>query len=160
MLDKPTESDCLNQCPQWRTNLKFAQAGFAPQLACLFFYRWERRAQNWYHDSVTRCTLGEEGLLRLSSTIHKFMPVKSFLLEENQITHTFWKLLMTAFQSASGWLSTVICIFIYSSYIKKFTPVRPWQSVSIPNLFREVEWERIFAWRHYPNKFLSEVLVT
>lgn len=65
------------------------------------------------------------------------MPVELFLLEENQITHTFRKLLMTAFQSASGWLSVMICIFIYSSYIKKFTPVRSWQSVSIFNLFGE-----------------------
>lgn len=65
------------------------------------------------------------------------MLVELFLLEENQITHTFWKLLMTAFQSASGWLSVMICIFIYSSYIKKFTPVRSWQSVSIFNLFGE-----------------------
>lgn len=87
--------------------------------------------------SVTRSALGEKDLLRLSSTIHKFMPVELFLLEENQITHTFWKLLMTAFQSASGWLSVMICIFIYSSYIKKFTPVRSWQSVSIFNLFGE-----------------------
>lgn len=87
--------------------------------------------------SLSHTALGEEDLLRLSSTIHEFMPVELFLLEENQITHTFWKLLMTAFQSASGWLSVMICIFIYSSYIKKFTPVRSWQSVSIFNLFRE-----------------------
>lgn len=78
---------------------------------------------------------GEQDLLRLSSTIHKFMPVELFPLETNQITHAFWKLLMTAFQSALGWLSEVICIFIYCSYIKKFTPVRYWQSASIPNLF-------------------------
>lgn len=46
MLDKPTQSDYLNHFPQWRTNLKFAQAGFAPQLACLLFYRWERTEES------------------------------------------------------------------------------------------------------------------
>lgn len=97
----------------------------------------ERGAHSPYHISVTCSVLGEEELLKLSSTIHKFMPVELFLLEENQITHTFWKLLVTASQSASGWLSVMICIFIYFSYIKKFTPVRSWQSVSIFNLFRE-----------------------
>lgn len=64
------------------------------------------------------------------------MPVELFPLEGNQISHAFWKLLMTAFQSALGWLSVVICIFIYCSYIKKFTPVRYWQSASIPNHFQ------------------------
>lgn len=97
----------------------------------------ERGAHSPYHISVTCSVLGEEELLKLSSTIHKFMPVELFLLEENQITHTFWKLLVTASQSASGWLSVMICIFIYFSYIKKFPPVRSWQSVSIFNLFRE-----------------------
>lgn len=97
----------------------------------------EKRARSPYRNSVTRSALGEEDLLGLSSTTREFMPVELFLLEENQITHTFWKLLMTAFQSASGWLSVMICIFIYSSYIKKFTPVRSWQSVSISNLFGE-----------------------
>lgn len=88
------------------------------------------------------CMLGiqqawrKQDLLRLSNTIHKFMPVELFPLEGNQITHAFWKLLMTAFQSALGWLSMVICIFIYCSYIKKFTPVRNWQSASTPNLFQ------------------------
>lgn len=32
------------------------------------------------------------------------MPVEWFPLEGNQITHAFWKLLMTAFQSTLGWL--------------------------------------------------------
>lgn len=49
----------------------------------------ERGAHSPYHISVTCSVLGEEELLKLSSTIHKFMPVELFLLEENQITHTF-----------------------------------------------------------------------
>lgn len=96
--------------------LELAEAGSVPDYHVSSFTAGEqRRARRPYHMSVTRSVWGEKDLLRLSSTIHEFMPVELFLLEENQIIHTFWKLLMTAFQSASGWLSVMICIFIYSS---------------------------------------------
>lgn len=75
----------------------------------------ERGAHSPYRISVTCSVLGEEELLKLSSTIHKFMPAELFLLEENQITHTFWKLLMTVsqlLQAGSQWWF----VFSYTSH--------------------------------------------